>query len=522
MAKAGDSDDKKGAAPAGNPLREGMPADRTAPPCALVLFGASGDLTKRKLVPAAYNLALSRLLSQNSAVIGVARRPLPFVDQMKEAVAKHSRRKPIDQDVWSDLARRTSYVQGEFHDPETYKKLAAELERVDKEHGTNGSRLFYLAVGPDQMPTIVHGLVEAGLVKAPDRTSGAAFQHVVVEKPFGTDLPSARALNRELLSQLDESQIYRIDHYLGKETVQNVIVLRFGNTIFEPLWNRQHVDRVEITVAEDLGVEGRGKFYEGTGITRDIVQNHALQVLTMIGMEPPIAWDANSVRDEKVKVLRALRPIRGEDILTQTVRGQYAAGSIRGDKVPGYREEPDVAKDSETETFVAMRLAIDNFRWGGVPFVLRSGKRLRRRLAEVVLHFKPLPHRLFDAAGGGAATPNQLVLRIQPDEGISLRFGAKVPGGGVAIRDVAMDFLFGAAFGSSSPEAYERLLLDAMRGDATLFTRDDEVEAQWAFIDPILEGWKNLKAPLASYEAGSWGPKEADALLPEGDRWREP
>jgi glucose-6-phosphate 1-dehydrogenase len=510
-----------------NPLRVGMPNDRTAPPCVLVIFGASGDLTKRKLVPAAYNLALSRLLSQNAAVVGVARRPLPeFVAQMKEATAKFSRRKPLDEAVWNDLARRTSYVQGEFHDPETYLKLGAELARLDQELGTQGSRVFYLAVGPEQMPTIVHGLCDAGLVQPPSREKGAPFQHVVVEKPFGTDLSSAQALNRDLLARLGESQIYRIDHYLGKETVQNVMVLRFGNTIFEPLWTRQHVERVEITVAEDLGVEGRGKFYEGTGITRDIVQNHALQVLTMVAMEPPIAWDANAVRDEKVKVLRALRPIRGDDVLRDMVRGQYAAGSIRGDKVPGYREEPDVAGDSATETFVAMRMAIDNFRWGGVPFVLRSGKRLRRRLAEVVLHFKPLPHRLFDH-DNDHSVPNQLVVRIQPDEGISLRLGAKVPGGGVAIREVAMDFLFGAAFGTSSPEAYERLLLDAMRGDATLFTRDDEVEAQWAFIDPILDAWKHRGAPLATYEAGSWGPREADALLPalssgERARWREP
>jgi glucose-6-phosphate 1-dehydrogenase len=507
-----------------NPLREGMPKDRTAPPCALVIFGASGDLTKRKLVPAVYNLAFSRLLAQNAALIGVARRPLPeFVQQMKEATAKFSRRKPLDEPVWADLARRTSYVQGHFDDPETYKKLAAELDRVDAALGTNASRVFYLAVGPEQMPGIVVGLCDAGLVRPPVHAKGAPFQRVVVEKPFGTDLPTARALNRDLLARLDESQVYRIDHYLGKETVQNVLVLRFGNTIFEPLWSRQHVERVEITVAEDLGVEGRGKFYEGTGITRDIVQNHALQVLTMVAMEPPIAWDADAVRDEKVKVLRALRPIRGKDILRDTVRGQYAAGTIKGDKVPGYREEPDVARDSQTETFVAMRMSIDNFRWGGVPFVLRSGKRLRRRLAEVVLHFRHLPHRLFEHGGGhDAATPNQLVLRIQPDEGVSLRFGAKVPGGGVAIRDVAMDFLFGAAFGSASPEAYERLLLDAMRGDATLFTRDDEVEAQWAFIDPILEGWQKLPAPLASYDAGSWGPKEADALLDGGARWREP
>ncbi len=500
-----------------------MPADRTAPPCALVLFGASGDLTKRKLVPAAYNLALSRLLSQNAAVIGVARRPLPeFVAQMKEAVGKFSRRKPLDEAVWNDLARRTSYVQGNFDDPATYAALKEELLRVDGELGTNGSRVFYLAVGPEQMPGIVHGLCDAGLISPPSQERGAPFQRVVIEKPFGTDLPTARALNRDLLTRLHESQIYRIDHYLGKETVQNVMVLRFGNTIFEPLWSRQHIERVEITVAEDLGVEGRGKFYEGTGITRDIVQNHALQVLTMVAMEPPIAWDADAVRDEKVKVLRALRPIRGKDVLTRTVRGQYGAGSIKGDQVPAYRAEPDVAPASETETFMAMHMAIDNFRWGGVPFLLRSGKRLRRRLAEVVLHFRPLPHRLFDVDGHAAGTPNQLVVRIQPDEGISLRFGAKVPGGGVAIRDVAMDFLFGAAFGSSSPEAYERLLLDAMRGDATLFTRDDEVEAQWAFIDPILHGWRSLPAPLATYEAGSWGPREADALLPEGARWREP
>jgi glucose-6-phosphate 1-dehydrogenase len=505
-----------------NPLRVGMPADRTAPPCVLVIFGASGDLTRRKLVPAVYNLALSRLLSQNAAVVGVARRALPeFAAMMRDATAKYSRRKPLDEAVWKDLARRISYVQGEFHDPQTYVRLREELDRLDREVGTRASRVFYLAVGPEQTSPIVHGLCDAGLVAAPSHERGAPFQRVVVEKPFGTDLASARALNRDLLSRLAESQIYRIDHYLGKETVQNVMVLRFGNTIFEPLWSRQHVERVEITVAEDLGVEGRGKFYEGTGITRDIVQNHALQVLTMVAMEPPAAWDADAVRNEKVKVLRALRPIAGADVLEHTVRGQYGPGSIRGDRVPGYRQEPDVAPDSTTETFVAMRMAIDNFRWGGVPFVLRSGKRLRRRLAEVVLHFRPLPHRLFDD-DNEHAVPNQLVVRIQPDEGISLRIGAKVPGGGVAIREVAMDFLFGAAFGTSAPEAYERLLLDAMRGDATLFTRDDEVEAQWAFIDPILAAWAERDAPLPIYEAGSWGPREADALLPAGVRWREP
>jgi glucose-6-phosphate 1-dehydrogenase len=507
-----------------NPLREGMPNERTIKPAVLVIFGASGDLTKRKLVPAVYNLALSRLLPSGFAVVGVARRPKPdFADEMRENVAKFSRRKPLDEAAWNELAKSISYVQGEFHESETFTKLKAELERLEGERGAKLNRVFYLSVGPDQVTTIVRSLRASGLVEPPSLDRSACYQHVVVEKPFGVDLPSARALNRELQGHLAESQIYRIDHYLGKETVQNLQVFRFGNTIFEPLWSRQHVDHVQITVAEDIGVEGRGKFYEGIGITRDIVQNHALQILTLVAMEPPISWDADAVRDEKVKVLRSLRPIRGKDVLASTVRGQYAAGTVRGDKVPGYREEPDVAKDSKTETFVAMSLRLDSWRWGGVPFYLRSGKRLARRLTEVAMHFKPLPHGLFRDAPGAKDEPNVLVLRIQPDEGISLRFSTKVPGGGIAVRDVAMDFRYGAAFGASAPEAYERLILEAMRGDATLFTRADEVEAQWGFIDPILEGWSSEDAPIASYESGSWGPSEADALLvPGGDVWRRP
>jgi glucose-6-phosphate 1-dehydrogenase len=506
-----------------NPLREGMPREQSLQPTVLVIFGASGDLTRRKLVPAVYNLALSRLLPESFAVVGVARRPMPdFVDLMQAGVAKHSRRKPLDVATWSELAKGISYVQGEFHDADTYVKLRAELERLERTIGAY-SRVFYLAVAPDQVPTIVDGIHTAGLVTPPSDDKGAPFQRVVIEKPFGDDLASAKALNRRLLASLAEPQIYRIDHYLGKETVQNLLVLRFGNTIFEPLWSREHVKHVQITVAEEIGVEGRGKFYEETGITRDIVQNHALQLLTLVGMEPPVSWEADAVRDEKVKVLRALRPIRGADVATRTVRGQYAAGTVRGDEALAYRAEPNVAKDSMTETYVALAMCVDNWRWGGVPFYLRAGKRLAKRVAEIVLHFKPLPHRLFRGAPGAVPDPNMLVMRIQPDEGISLRFATKVPGQGVSMREVAMDFRYGAAFGSSTPEAYERLLLDTMRGEATLFTRADEVEAQWGFIDPIMTAWRDDKIELAPYASGSWGPKEADALIEAtGDHWRRP
>ncbi|UQA58099.1 glucose-6-phosphate dehydrogenase [Polyangium aurulentum] len=505
-----------------NPLREGMPDERTVKPTAFVIFGASGDLTRRKLLPAVYNLASSRLLPGSFALVGVARRPKPdFADEMREAVSKYSRRKPLDEATWSDLGKGIRYVQGDFNDPATYARLAEDLGRLEKERGTQ-NRVFYLSVAPTEVPAIVKGLCDAKLVVPHSLDADAPYQRVVVEKPFGEDLASARALNRELLACLDERQIYRIDHYLGKETVQNLLVFRFGNTIFEPLWSRQHVSQVQITVAEEIGIEGRGKFYDKVGITRDIVQNHALQILTMMAMEPPSSWDADAVRDEKVKVLRALRPIRGREVLDRTVRAQYAAGAVRGDRVSGYREEPDVDPRSMTETFVAMSLRLDSFRWGGVPFYLRSGKRLAKRCAEVALHFKPLPHRLFRDAAGSTDEPNVLVVRIQPDEGIALRFATKVPGGSMAMRNVAMDFRYGTAFGSSTPEAYERLILDAMRGDATLFTRADEVEAQWGFIDPILNGWREHEAPMASYESGSWGPREADKLLVAGDTWRRP
>ncbi|HEU4404758.1 MAG TPA: glucose-6-phosphate dehydrogenase [Polyangiaceae bacterium] len=511
-------------APSPNPLRAGLSDEYRAPPCAFVIFGASGDLTRRKLLPALYNLAVDEALPPHFATLGVARRPKSdesFAGEMREAVAKFSRRKPLDENAWARLAPGIGYVQGSFEQAQTYRDLAARLDAADRERGVGGNRVFYLAVGPDDVLPIVRGLHEAGLIRAPSRDKGAAFSRVVVEKPFGDDLPSARALNRELYRYLDESQAYRIDHYLGKETVQNMIVLRFSNGIFEPLWNSRHVSRVEITVAEDIGVEGRGKFYEKVGITRDIVQNHLLQLLTIVAMEPPVAMDADALRDEKVKVLRALRPLAGRQVLHEVVRGQYGRGVVRGDAVPAYREEPDVPAGSTTDTYVAMRALIDNWRWAGVPFYLRAGKRLAKRVAEVAVHFRSPPLSLF--RGAQAAGANALVMRVQPDEGIALRFATKVPGAAVAMREVAMDFRYGAAFGTSGPEAYERLLLDAMRGDATLFTRADEVEAQWGFIDPILEAWREHDAPLRAYDAGSWGPREADELVGrDGAAWRRP
>ncbi|MFO0661142.1 MAG: glucose-6-phosphate dehydrogenase [Polyangiaceae bacterium] len=418
------------------------------------------------------------------------------------------------------MARGTGYVTGSFEAAGTYRDLRARLEKADAERGTSGNRVFYLAVAPGDVLQIVRGLHDAGLLPQPGGPD-APFSRVVIEKPFGNDLPSARALNRELYRYLDESQLYRIDHYLGKETVQNMIVLRFGNAIFDAVWSRSHVSHVEITVAEDIGVEGRGKFYEQVGITRDIVQNHVLQLLTITAMEPPAALDADAVRDEKVKVLRALRPIVDENVARDVVRAQYTKGFVRGDAVPGYREEPDVAAESQTDTYVAMRVHIDNWRWAGVPFYIRAGKRLYTRSAEIAVHFRSPPLSLF--GGHTPRAPNALVVRVQPDEGIAMRFDTKVPGGAFAMREVAMDFRYGTAFGSSSPEAYERLLLDSMRGDATLFTRHDEVEAQWRFIDPIVDAWRRGIGPVASYEAGSQGPEAADALIAaDGFAWRRP
>jgi glucose-6-phosphate 1-dehydrogenase len=511
-----------------NPLRTGLIDDKTGDACAVVIFGASGDLTRRKLMPALYNLALSRALPGGFAVVGQARREKSheqFRAEMKEAVGQFSRRKPIDQALWSDFERGVSYVAGTFEDPKTYQKLYDHLAQLDKERGTRGNRLYYLAVPPAEFGTIVAGLREAKLVQ-PAHAAGkddAPWTRVVFEKPFGHDLKSAISLNDTIATSFAESQVYRIDHYLGKETVQNLLVFRFANSLFEPLWNREHVDHVQITVAEEIGVEGRGKFYEQTGVTKDIVENHLMQLLCLTAMEPPISLAADAVRDEKVKVLKSLRPMERSQVQDSVVRGQYGRGVVRGDEVPGYREEPDVNAQSRVETFVAMRVTIDNWRWGGVPFYVRAGKRLPKRVTEISVQFKKVPHTLFRKPDLGI-TPNVLTMRIQPDEGIALRFTSKEPGQQTVLRDVAMDFRYGTAFGSNTPEAYERLLLDAMRGEATLFTRRDEVEDQWAYMDRVFEAWQyEGNSPPPIYPSGSWGPEQADDLLArDGRRWRKP
>jgi glucose-6-phosphate 1-dehydrogenase len=512
--------------PSQNPLRRGLIEDRTGDPCVLVIFGASGDLTRRKLMPAVYNLALSRSLPSGFAVVGVARREKTneqFRAEMKEGVAQFSRRKPIDPALWSDFERGLSYVRGSFDDPSTYQKLKAHLDELDRDRATRKNHLFYLAVPPAEFATIVGNLKQAGLVTDPTaERSGGPWTRVIIEKPFGHDLESSRELNDCIASAFAESQVFRIDHYLGKETVQNLLVFRFANSLFEPVWNREHVDHVQITVAEEIGVEGRGKFFEQTGVTKDIVENHLLQLLCLTAMEPPISLSADAVRDEKVKVLRSLRRMEPSMVRENVVRGQYGRGFIKGEEVPGYREEPDVTKDSKVETYVAMKVQIDNWRWGGVPYYIRAGKRLPRKVTEIAIQFKKVPHNLFQEPDGGI-TPNVLAVRVQPDEGIALRFTTKEPGNATVLRDVAMDFRYGTAFGSNTPEAYERLLLDAMRGDATLFTRRDEVEEQWAFIDPIFEAWREHPAPPPIYPAGTWGPEQADDLLArDGRRWRRP
>jgi glucose-6-phosphate 1-dehydrogenase len=519
---------RKGASKGANPLRAGLVEDRTGDACVVVIFGASGDLTRRKLMPALYNLAVSRALPGAFAVVGVARREKAdeaFRSEMKEAVSQFSRRKPIDPSVWSDFERGISWVSGTFEDKNTYAKLKAHLEKLDSERGTSENRLYYLAVPPADHGTIVKGLEEAGLVKKGQDLGegGASWSRVVVEKPFGHDLASAKKLNDTIAAVFDESQVFRIDHYLGKETVQNLLVFRFANSLWEPVWNREHIDHVQITVAEDIGMEGRGKFYEQTGITRDIVENHLMQLLCLTAMEPPISLAADAVRGEKVKVLKSLRTMERRAVQENVVRGQYGRGFVRADEVPAYREEPDVAPDSRVETYLAMKVLIDNWRWGGVPFYVRAGKRLARRVTEIAIQFKKVPHSLFHAPDGGIS-PNVLAMRIQPDEGIALRFISKEPGQATILREVAMDFRYGASFGSNTPEAYERLLLDAMRGDATLFTRRDEVEAQWEFIDHVFDAWAaEGNAPPPIYPAGSWGPDQAEDLIArDGRRWRKP
>ncbi len=506
-----------GTAPATNPFRTGLRLARAPEACAVVVFGASGDLTARKLMPALYNLARERLLPGGFSVVGFSRRDWSdeqFRSAMKEAVAKFSR-EPLQEDIWATFARELHYVSADFSDAGGYTRLAERLAKQDHSHGASGNRLFYLATPPPVYATIAARLGEAGLVGG---SAEGGWTRLVVEKPFGRDLASARQLNQDLGVVFRERQIYRIDHYLGKETVQNILVFRFGNGIFEPVWNRRYVENVQVSVAETVGVEGRGSYYEGAGALRDMVQNHLLQVLSLVAMEPVASFHGDAVRDEKAKVFQAIVPI--EHPATDTVRAQYAAGAILGQDVPAYRNEDGVAPDSTTETFAALKLEVENWRWAGVPFYLRVGKRLPKRATEVAITFKTAPLHLFREMGGDNPAPNLLVLRIQPDEGISLRFGAKVPGTRSDVRPVNMDFRYGSSFGVEAPEAYERLLLDAMLGDSTLFTRWDGVELAWELLTPVLEAWRGAESPLETYEAGSWGPGGARQLIErDGREW---
>src|SRR5947209_16593985 len=502
-----------------NPLRIGLSTRAVPQPCALVIFGATGDLTHRKLIPALYNLAAAGELPPAVTVIGFARRPKKddeFRDDLAQTTKQFSRQ-PVREEIWRTFAQSLFYHQSEFEDEEGYRALGKRLEQIDGERGTRGNRLFYFAAAPEQFEPILKNLKAAGLNKPKE----GSWARVIIEKPFGRDLASARELNRVVRDAFSEDQTYRIDHFLGKETAQNILVLRFANAIFEPIWNARYIDHLQITAAETLGVQARGGYYETAGALRDMVQNHMLQLPCLVAMEPPTDLGADSIRDEKVKVVRSLRRYAPQQVGTYVVRGQYTAGAVSGKPVVGYREEEKVNPNSETETYVALRMLVDNWRWSDVPIYVRVGKRLPKSATEISVHFKMAPMVLFNR-DSTEHDQNVLVIRIQPDEGISLRMMAKIPGTSPRIEPVKMDFHYGTSFGKASPEAYERLLLDAMSGDPTLFDRRDEVEEAWAFIDTIEKAWREKNSPpLTFYPAGSWGPEEADELLArDGRAWR--
>jgi len=499
-----------------NPLTEGLER-LPVHPTTLVIFGATGDLSRRKLLPALYNLAHEGSLPERFNLIGVSRADKPHEDfqgEMREAIETFSRTPPSSE-VLDALLENVRYVPGVFDDGEVYATLAQTLDGFDEQGGIAFNRVFYLSTAPEFFPVIVDSLGEAKLT----RHKGADVR-VVIEKPFGYDLDSARKLNHDVLRVFREDQVYRIDHYLGKETVQNMLAFRFANSMFEPVWNRNYIDHVQITAAEDIGIGSRAGYYDGAGALRDLVQNHMLQLLALLCMEPPARFEATEVRNEKVKVMQAIRPTDSDDVSKMAVRAQYGPGTSAGEPVPGYLEEDGVPPDSITETYAALRLEVSNWRWAGVPIYLRTGKRLARKVTEIAVTLKPVPHLAFQAKGSLGVQPNQLVLMVQPDEGVSLSLGAKIPGALMRIRPVNMEFHYGTSFMSASPEAYERLILDAMRGEALLFTRNDEVDALWSVIDPILDAWRGTGGPIPTYEAGSPGPAEAEALLEGGAVWR--
>ncbi|MGE5247334.1 MAG: glucose-6-phosphate dehydrogenase [Verrucomicrobiota bacterium] len=493
-------------------------------PCLLVIFGASGDLTRRKLVPSLYALHREKLLPEAFAVLGVSRTRFDdasFRERLLEA-AREELGEAFDRDAWAQFCSRLFYHPGDILDAAGFPALRERVRNLCAERGIPGNLLFYLSLAPKHYAPAVAGIGASGLATPEESMPG--YRRVVIEKPFGNDLGSARTLSEAVAAVFREDQVYRIDHYLGKETVQNLLVFRFANGIFEPVWNRNYIDHVQITVAEDIGVGSRGDYYDGAGAVRDMLQNHLLQLLALVAMEPPISLSANDVRDEKLKLLRSVEPISSDAVGEACVRGQYAAGKIGGEAVPAYRTEKDVPPGSLSETFVAARFTIDNWRWGGVPFYLRSGKRLAARVSEIAIRFRPAPYRLFEATACGQMESNLLVLNLQPDEGIFLQFGAKSPGPAICVQPVQFRFSYEQAFGARSPSAYGRLLLDAMLGDATLFPRADIVDVSWALLEPFLARWReNPGRDLYFYPGGSWGPREADDLLSkEGRAWRMP